>query len=171
MDETNPECGTQYCFIIGDDTEWPGDILVFPDVVRWHYSTEPKRSPYSLLNLRAKPHFVVTDSEGKEVLRIQREKRIPATFAVWEQGEEVGRIARRGVFRNKYALEVKDGSKWIFRMPLFSTFFRGESESGQEVLVRMGPKRQWMLLVEKGCDSIPLLGGLAFIHREWWAYS
>ena len=164
--------GHQYCFQIGDEIEWPGVILAEPGAVRWRYTTDPKRSPWSPANLFGKPEFVVTDSDGRETLRVRRASHFPPRFEMTEQGQTVGSISLRTVLRNRYTLQLRDEPTWTFHMPLFTVYFRAESTAGREVLVRVGPsKKQWNLLAEPGADSSRLLCGLAFIHREWWSYS
>lgn len=171
-DGTDFADGHQYCFQIGSETEWPGVILGEPGVIRWRYTTDPKRNPYSPSNLFGKPQFVVTDSDGNEVLRVRRDNRFPPCFEMVERGEPVGSISLRSLLRNRYSIQVGDEPTWTFCMPLFTVYFRAESTTGQEILVRVGPsKRQWNLLAERGTDSIYLLCALAFIHREWWCYS
>ncbi len=170
-DGTDFAQGHQYCFQIGSETEWPGVILSEPGVIRWRYTTDPKREPWSAANLLGKPHFVVTDADGHESLRVRRAKRFPPRFEMIEHGETVGRIALRSLLRNRYTLQFRDEPNWTFHMPLFTVYFRAESTSGREVLVRVGPsKKQWNLLAEPGTASSYLLCALAFIHREWWAY-
>lgn len=74
--------------------------------------------------------------------------------------------------RNRYTIQIGEEPTWMFHMPLFTIYFRAESAMGQEVLVRVGPsKKQWNVLAQPGTDSVYLLCALAFIHREWWAYS
>jgi hypothetical protein len=170
-DGTDFADGKQYCFQIGSEAEWPGVILGEPGVIRWRYTTDPKRYPWSPSNLFGKPEFVVTDSDGQEVLRVRRDTRFPPRFEMVERGEPVASISLRSLLRNRYTIQVGDEPAWTFRMPLFTVYFRAESASGQEILVQVGPtKKQWNLLAEPGTDSLYLLGALAFIHREWWSY-
>jgi hypothetical protein len=171
-DGTDLAQGHEYCFQIGNEIEWPGVILAKPGIVRWHYTTEPKTSPYSPANLLGKPHFVVSGPEGLEVLRIRRSSRFPPKFELVDQGKVVGSIALRNILRNKYQILLNDKEAWTLHMPLFTIFFRAASNSGREVLIRLGPsKRQWNLLAQPGTDTIHLLSALAFIHREWWSYN
>jgi hypothetical protein len=166
------ERGIQYCFQIGRETDSPGVILCKPNVIRWQYETRPRRSPYSLMNLLKKPDFVITNPGGQEVLQVRRVKRLPPSFEMIEHNQVVAKIAMRSILRNKYRLEFKAGPIWTFCMPLFTVFFWGESTAGTKVWVRVGPsKKQWNLLAEPGVDSVHLLSGLAFIHREWWCYN
>ena len=146
-------------------------ILTEPGVTSWRYATDPKRDPWSPMNLFGKPHFVVTDLSGNEVLRVRRDTRFPLRFEMIEHGETIGRISLRSLFRNRYTLQFGNEPTWTFHMPLLTIYFRAESTCGREVLVRVGPsKKQWNLLAEPGTDTIYLLCGLAFIHREWWSY-
>jgi hypothetical protein len=164
--------GHQYCLQIESKTEWPGAILGEPGVIRWRHTTDPKRGPWSPANLFGKPHFVVTNSDGHEILRVRREARLPPRFEMIERGESVGSIHLRSPLRNRYTIQIGNEPTWTFHMPLFTIFFRAKSASGREILVRVGPsKKQWNLLAEPEADSVYLLCALAFIHREWWSYS
>jgi hypothetical protein len=164
--------GKHYCFQIGSETEWPGVVFAEPGVMRWRYTTDPKRSPWSSANLFGKPEFVVTDTDGNESLRVRRASRFPPRFEITEQGRVVGRISLQSILRDRYILQFGEEPAWTFHMPLFTVSFRAVSTSGREVLVRVGPsKKQWNILAEPGTDSCRLLCSLAFIHREWWSYS
>lgn len=171
-DGTDFSVGHQYCFHIGSEKEWPGIILSEPDVTRWRFTTNPKRNPWSPLNLFSNPQFVVTDRNEQEALRVRRNTRFPPRFEMIEDGKPVGIIKLRSLLRNRYTIQFGNEPIWTFHMPLFTIHFRAESASGKEVLVRVGPsKRQWNLLTQPGTDSVYFLCALAFIHREWWCFS
>ena len=122
---------------------------------------------YLASNLFRKPDFVLLDHEEREVLRICRTTRFPPRFSMIQNGEVVGTIKLRSIFLNKYAINLKAGPKWTFRMPLFTIYFHGESSSNSRVWVVVGPsKMEWTLLTEAGTDDVRLLAGLAFIHGE-----
>ena len=60
---------------------------------------------------------------------------------------------------------------WMFRMPLFTVFFGGESTAGELFWVEVGPSNlQWNVLFQPGTDQVPLVAGLAFLHRQRWCY-
>jgi hypothetical protein len=171
-DASDLERGAQYIFQIGRESDSPGVILGEPGVMRWQYQTRPRRSAWSPLNLFKKPDFIVTDPEGREILQIRRVKRFPPTFEIVENNQVVARIARQSILRNKYTIEFNSGPTWTVRMPLFSISFRSESTVGTRVWMWISSsKMQWSILAEPGTDSVHLLSGLAFIHREWWCYS
>ena len=168
------ERGVPYSLQLNGALDCPGAILAEPGNanVRWHCRTDPCRSPYSPLNLLRKPDFVLTDPEERVVLRIRRNSRVPPRFNMIQDGEVVGTICLRSILRNKYAIALKAGPTWTFRMPLFTVHFHGESTAESRVWVAVGPsKLQWTLLAQPGTDDLRLLAGLAFIHREWWCYS
>jgi hypothetical protein len=124
------------------------------------------------LNLFRKPDFVLFDAEEREVLRVRRTTRFPARFEIIEGGRVIGEIALRSILRNQYTIEFDAGLRWLVRMPLFTTYFAGASSTGTRAWIVVGPsERQWRLLVEPEADSVHLLCGLAFIHRERWCYS
>src|SRR5262245_48490357 len=113
----------------------------------------------------------VFDSGGCELLRIRRERRLPPRFEMVQDSQIVGRIALCGVLRNKYSIALPDQTTWLFRMPLFTVVFRGESDKGSAVWVFVGPpKVQWNILLDGEGDGLYILSALAFIHREWWCY-
>ena len=164
--------GTQYiCLIDLADTS-PGEIFGDPGVVRWRHTTRhPGTVAFFTRHFKA-PDFVITDTDGNERMRIRRSGRLPSRFEMFEDGQVVGLITMRSVLRNSYTIDFKAGQSWTFRMPLFTIYFHGESKGGAKVWVRVGPpKRQWNILVEAGVDSVRLVYGLAFIHRQWWCYS
>jgi hypothetical protein len=168
------ERGVQYSFQLGDALDCPCAILAEPGMATagWHCGTEPRRSPFSPLNLLRKPDFVLMDHEERVVLRIRRKSRVPPRFDMIQNGQVVGTIGLRSILRNKYAIALNAGPTWTFRMPLFTICFHGESTAESRVWVAVGPsKRQWNLLAQPGTDDVRLLAGLAFIHREWWCYS
>jgi hypothetical protein len=56
-------------------------------------------------------------------------------------------------------------------MPLFTVRFWGESRSGAEIWVVVGPsKMEWTILIKPGVNDRLLVPALAFIHNEWWNY-
>jgi hypothetical protein len=165
------ERGVPYFFQLSWATGYPSWIIAEPGnpTVRWHCRTEPCRANFSPQNLIRKPDFVLLDHEEREVLRICRTTRLPPRFNMIQNGEVVGTIGLRSIFQNKYAINLKAGPKWTFRMPLFTVYFHGASSSNSRVWVIVGPsKMEWSLLTEAGTDDLRLLAGLAFIHREWW---
>ena len=166
------ERGAKFVLKLGFESDHPGVIEDPLGVVRWRYETQPRRSAYSLANLFRKPDFVLGSPEGREVLRIRRVSRHPPTFAMQGKGLVLATLVRRSILRNKYVLQFKEGQAWTFRMPLFTTSFWGESAPGRRLWVEMGPSTlQWNVLFQPGGESVELLGGLAFIHRDWLCYS
>ena len=56
-------------------------------------------------------------------------------------------------------------------MPLFTIRFFGDSRSGPEICVAVGPsKMEWRVLIKRDTSEWPLLAALAFIHVEAWNY-
>lgn len=163
--------GLKVYSLIEFDPDAPGAIVNEEGVSQWRFRTEPRRLAWSLRNLIRKPEFVVFDSDGCELLRIRRERRLPPRFEMVQDSRIVGRIALCSVFRNKYSITLPDHTTWLFRMPLFTVVFRGESDKGSEVWVFVGPpKVQWNILLAGEGDRLYILSALAFIHRERWCY-
>jgi hypothetical protein len=167
------ERGAGYVFQLdGGASDAPGCIYDNAGNACWNYRTEPRRSAYSPLNLVRKPDFVLLDHESQEVLRISRNTRVPPRFDIIQNGGVVGTIGLRSILRNKYMLTLKGGPAWTFRMPLFTIHFYGKSSVDSRVWVVIGAnKTEWYLLTQAGTTDVRLVGGLAFIHREWWCYS
>ncbi len=166
------ERGDRYWFLIEETLDFSGAILEASGTIRWRYLTSPRRSPYSLVNLKRKPDFLVLNPDGLDLLRIRRDKRLPPIFHMIEGSRVVGRIRLRSILRNTYTLDFEEGPTWTVRMPLYTVNFWGESSVNSHVWILTGPsKKQWNLLSEPGATNVRLLSGLAFIHREWWCYS
>ncbi len=83
----------------------------------------------------------------------------------------IGSIKMRSLFRNKYVIEIDQVNAWTFRMPLYTISFFGESDTGPEIWVVLGPsKMEWKILVKRETSEWPLLAALSFIHVEAWNY-
>ena len=163
------ERGLHYSSLIGFEAHAPSVIRDAQGVVRWRCETQLKRSAYSPLNLVARPDWVVTDLEGREVLRVRRTGSFPLRFEMIENGASVGTIRRRGLLRNRYTLDFLSGPSWTFYLRLFTVHFGGVSTAGEMAWILVGPpKVQWNLLFQSGTADVRLLAALAFIHREWW---
>jgi len=53
----------------------------------------------------------------------------------------------------------------------FTIRFFGDSRSGPEIWVAVGPsKMEWRVLIKRDTREWPLLAALAFIHVEAWNY-
>lgn len=167
------EQGVRYCFTIDRPSDnSSGVIWVEPGIIRWRYEARPSPPGYWLHNPFGKPDFVIKDSEAREVLVIRRASFVPPLFDMIEASKAVGRISLRSILRNRYRIDLEGETSWTFRMPLFTVRFYGESNTGSQVWVVVGPsKMQWNLLMKPGIDSARLLSALAFIHSEWWNYS
>jgi hypothetical protein len=70
------------------------------------------------------------------------------------------------------SIEIKGAGFWTFRLPLFTVRFRGDSQTGTDIWVILGPsKMEWHILIRPGISDPRLVAALAFIHNEWWNYS
>jgi len=113
------------------------------------------------------PDFVVYDKTDKEFVRVKRERSFSAAqFVMLEDGMPVCGIRQRSILLNKYRLDFTGQSKWTFHMPLFSVNFRGKSETGAQIQVRLRTHNIWYVLIDSDADSPRLVVALAFIHRE-----
>jgi len=95
----------------------------------------------------------------------------PSVFNLLEEGNLIGTVRMSSVLRNRYSIEL-DGVKWTFHMPLYTIYFSGESRTGTEVWVAMGPREsQWNILLAPGLPERSFAAILAFIHNERYFYS
>lgn len=113
--------------------------------------------------------FIVYAPDDEEVLRIRRCCHFPPRFEVVASGQVIGVIRPESILLNKYTLELRDGAKWTFIMPLYTVHFRAKSTAGDFLWIHMGPsKRQWNVLVPPDFDNVQVLSAMAFIHRRWY---
>jgi hypothetical protein len=97
---------------------------------------------------------------------------IPSFFDIMEKDDVIGRIGMRSILRIKYSIEINGAGSWTFRLPLFTVRFRGDSQTGTDIWVLVGPsKMEWNILLRCGVGDRHLVAALAFIHNEWWNYS
>lgn len=148
-----------------------GAVLDEQGAIRWRYGTRKKPSGRRLGNPFNKPDFVIADPDGRGEVVICRTSFIPPVFNIMEAGRIIGRVKMCSVFRNKYAIDIDPVNSWTFRMPLFTIRFFGDSRSGPEIWVAVGPsKMEWRVLIKRDTREWPLLAALAFIHVEAWNY-
>lgn len=124
----------------------------------------------SSLHLLKKSAFVVTNSDERELLRVEKRRRFSLSFEMLESGQHVGTIRLRSSLLNKYTLTLNDGATWTFLLPLYTVHFRGDSTTGERVWMQVGPrtKLQWMVLVKPEFEDLRILCAIAFIHRRWY---
>jgi hypothetical protein len=156
----------KYCFQC--TYEGNGTIYDSKGEIVWQVKTQHSDNrphyPHGFFRL---PDFVVYDKTDKELIRVRLERRLPlARFVMFESGVQVCRIRQRSILLNKYGLDFADHSKWMFHMPLFSVIFRGRSETGARIRVRLRTHNLWYVLIDSDADSLRLVAALAFIHRE-----
>jgi hypothetical protein len=148
-----------------------GAVLDEHEVIRWRYRIRKSSSVRRLGNPFNKPDFVIADSDGRDEVVIRRASLIPPVFNIIEAGRIIGRVRMCSPFRNKYAIDIDRVNSWTFRMPLFTIRFFGDSSTGPEIWVVVGPsKMEWSVLIKSDAREWPLLAALAFIHVEVWNY-
>jgi hypothetical protein len=148
-----------------------GAVLDEQGAIRWRYGTRENPSVCRLGNPFNKPDFVIADPDGRDEVVISRASFIPPVFNIMEAGRIIGRVRMCSVFRNKYAIDIDRVNSWTFRTPLFTIRFFGDSRSGPEIWVAVGPsKMEWSVLIKRDAHEWPLLAALAFIHVEAWNY-
>lgn len=123
-----------------------------------------KRFPHSFFKI---PDFLVSDKSGKEIFRINCDRRWPlASFTMIEKDAPLCSIRLQSVLRNKYTLHFANGQKWIYHMPLFTVIFKGTSEAGGQIHVRLRTHQVWQIWVTPESDTPELIAAIAFLHRE-----
>lgn len=148
-----------------------GAILDERGNIRWQYGIRKHPPGHALRNPFNKPDFIVAQPDAKGELVIRSASLIPPIFNIIEGGHVIGNIAMRSLFRNKYFISLHGAHSWLFRMPLFTVRFYGESNESIDVWVSVGPsKMEWNVLIKPGVAEWPLAAALAFIHNEWWNY-
>lgn len=124
-----------------------GAVLDEHGVIRWRYGIRKNASARRLGNPFNKPDFVIAGADGKDEVVIRRASFIPPVFDIIEAGRVIGRVRMRSLFRNKYAIDIDGVNSWTFRMPLFTIRFFGDSSTGVEIWVAVGPsKKEWRSL-------------------------
>src|SRR5712692_3396566 len=86
------ERGFKASSLIDANDQGSGALLRLDGAVMWRCRTEPRRHMWSLLNILRKPDFVVSDLQGRDVVRIRRTSRLPPRFDIVHDGQIVGRI-------------------------------------------------------------------------------
>lgn len=163
---TQPGDFKDYCFT----SSWEGDGLISDRENKplWRYKSAGgnkfRSSVYGFFRL---PAFVVQDMEGVELLSFKRTKRFPlSVFEVREGNRLVGTIRQQSFLFTKYLLGFESGLRCTFRMPLFTILFRGTTETGGQILVRLWQHRVWLVRLDASIDSFHLVAAIAFMHRE-----
>lgn len=84
-----------------------------------------------------------------------------------EKDSPVGTIEQMNILQNKYIIQLNGGYKWTFKILLFIVFYKGASENGVEVQVRMQQRHDtWHVQIPSNVDNLRLVAAFAFLHRE-----
>ena len=164
--------GARFYSIIDWKSPDPGTIFdASTEAELWRYTIHSQWPRVFPLSLIFKPDFIVRSPTGQEAARIHHLGGIPPRFAIIQSGQTVGKIIYRNVLRTRSTLEFAGGPTWNFRQPLFTIFFYGDSDAGQQLWIMVGPsKRQWNMLLPPGTEDVYLPAALAFLHREYWRH-
>lgn len=171
-DEESIACGTKlFCQIDREGNHQTGALRDQQGNIRWQFRVRNKPVRRVSGNPFNKPDFVVGKPDEKYEVIIRRASFVPPLFEVIEAGNVIGKIKLQSILRNKYLISVDGVGCWMFRMPLFTIHFHGDSSAGTEIWVVVGPsKTEWSILIKPGVKERPLVAALAFIHNEWWNY-
>jgi hypothetical protein len=151
------------------DATWEGDGRISDSENKplWRYQSVGRKSRGSFYGFFRLPVFVVQDLEGRELLSFTRIKGFPSAIYQINEGDRlIGTIQLRGFLSNKFFLEFASGLRCSFHMPLFTVLFKGSSETGGQILVRLWQHRVWFVRLDSIINNFHLVAAMAFIHRE-----
>lgn len=153
-----------YCFKCS--YEGNGEISNSNSEVLWRIET-PFNRPLSPLGLGPCPDFSIYDKMNKELFRVKHERHFwHKRFVVTENDLPVCTIRQKSILFNKYTLDFVNGQSWVFRMPLFTVTFTGQSKTGEKIRVRFWNHNTWLVLIDPNVENSQLVTALAFLHRE-----
>ena len=172
-DQDTIDGGAKYCITIdSENRNRTGKIWNEQSKVVWQYEPDSSRSRPTLSNPFCKPDIIFTDASGNSVVVIRRVSFLPSRFQILVDDQHAGQIVLKGLFLNKYGIELANLSTIVFRMPLFTMRFHGKSNAGNKVWAFVGPgKKQWNVLAEPQLNDVRLLAALAFVHNQWFNYN
>jgi hypothetical protein len=140
--------------------------------IRWRYRPHQGRDSWTIGNPLRKPDFVFFERDERDALKIRRVSLFPSVFNLLEEGNVIGKVRMSSFLRNRYSIELDGSKSWTFHMPLYTIYFSGESITGTDVWVAIGPREnQWNILLAPGLPERPFAAILAFIHNERYFYS
>jgi len=151
------------------DSSWEGDGQIYDGENKplWRYKSLGRKSNSSFYGLLWLPIFVIQDLNGHELLSFKRIKRFPfAVFEIKAGDRLIGTIRQRAFLFTNYLLEFESGLRCTFSMPLFTVWFRGTTETGGRILVRLWQHRIWLVRLDSKINDFYLVAAIAFIHRE-----
>lgn len=127
--------------------------------------------PKSILNMfngiTRCPPFILSNPDGKEVLRIHRDGFYPLRrYSIAEGDSHVGSIRNCSLFHTKYHVHFSNNIDWSFEIPMFTVRFIGTSSAGSTIKVHLASELVWDVLFEIGQDSLPVVASLAFVHSN-----
>ncbi|MCX7424327.1 MAG: hypothetical protein NTW96_01615 [Planctomycetia bacterium] len=166
-------CGTKFvCHIDRGADGHSGVVRDEHGGIRWRYGVRKDDLGRSWANPFNKKDFVVVNAEMGEEIVVRRVSFFPPRFTIVDSQGVRGTVCMTSILRNKYTINVSEGQRWTFRMPLFKVGFWGGTDESPEFWVIEGPsKMQWSILIKPGIEDQPLVAALSFIHVERWNYS
>ena len=151
------------------DSSWEGNGQISDEKSKplWRYLSPGRFSNSSFYGFFRLPVFVVEDLEGHELLSFRRIKRFPfGVYQIKEGNRLIGAIRQGAFLFTKYHIEFESGLRCTFCLPLFTVWFRGKTETGERILVRLWGHRTWFVRLDPKINNFQLLAAIAFIHRE-----
>ena len=167
------EHGSKYCITIDrENRSATGKIWneQAEEIFRYGPGFGPFQVP--LTNASNAATFVLFDIHDRPIISICRSSYLPPRFHIQTQQCCVGKFELTNVFMNKYKIELDGLPNLMFKMPLFTRLFYGDSSAGNKVWVSVGPGNlQWNVVADKQFDDPRLLATMAFIHNKWFNYN
>jgi hypothetical protein len=162
VEETN-----EYCFQCVSDGN--GEIYNRDSKMLWRFSTPHQNIflAFPRFFFQLLPDFVFYDTAEQELLTIRCERRYPLTrFVMVENGLQICTIKQMSILQNKYLIEFDSGYRWTFHIPMFTVYYKGVAETGEEVHVRMQRHHTWYVQIPSNLVDLRLVAAFALIHRE-----
>jgi hypothetical protein len=151
------------------DFDGNGGIYNRDNKMLWRFSTPHKNSflAFPRIFFHLLPDFVFYDTTDQELLIIRCERRYPLTrFVMVGNGLQICTIKQMSILQNKYIIEFNSGYRWTFHIPMFTVYYKGVAETGEEVHIRMQRQDTWYVQIPSNLDDLRLVAALALIHRE-----
>jgi hypothetical protein len=154
-------------YLFWNTDQGTGKIFDGPDRVAWRYRPSPSR--WKFLNGPFRfPGFIVFDAADREVLRIERTRRIPLSqFNIIQGHMVVGSIKSRNALSCDYLVELNDGPTWTFGIRLFTADLKCVSSKGARIRVVIRRTSSWFAAIEGEHDMPALVLSLAFVQSEY----
>jgi uncharacterized protein YxjI len=148
---------------------WDGDGEIYnqENKIIWRFKMTGLKQHPAEVGIVPPPSFALNDADGKELVTISREKRLPlARYVVTENGSRCCTIWQRSIWFTKYEFEFDNKLHWKFYMPMFSVSGKVISETGAVIRVQARTRREWYVRFDAEIESTPMIAALTFVVRN-----